>query len=230
MKSKFAIATLSSLLIIAVVLNIVIFLLVPEEIIALGSFKVVWIFTFPVNFIMAFIAVVYVSKKNSDVVLRVPPIMYITYAFAFAYFAVGTKLMSVHFDSVKIPLAIMLVIFAAHVIVFLFATLGVGYMASNQYRTQKKIIYIRLLEADLNNAASVCEGENKEKLLKLAEKIRFSDPMSHDMLANCEAEIEEAVRYVVATVKAEPTADVSKKISEIESLLVYRNERCKLLK
>jgi len=231
MKNKFAIATLASLLIIAVVLNIMIFLLVPKEIIALGSFKVVWIFTFPVNFIMAFIAVVYVSKKNSDIVLRLPPIMYITYIFAALYFAVGTKMMTVHFDSVKIPLAVMLAITAAHVIIFLFATLGVGYMASNQDRTQKKLIYIGLLEADVKSAAaSVGEGETKDKLLRLAEKIRFSDPMSHDSLASCEAEIEEAVRYIVATVKADPAADVSSKIAQVEALLVYRNDRCKLLK
>ena len=73
---------------------IIIFLLVPKEIIALGSFKVVWVFTFPVNFIIAMINVVWVSKKSSDVVLRVPPIMYITYGFAALYFALGAKLMT----------------------------------------------------------------------------------------------------------------------------------------
>lgn len=231
MKNKFAIATLVTLLIIALTMNVIIFLLVPKEIIALGSFKVVWVFTFPVNFIIAMINVVWVSKKSSDVVLRVPPIMYVTYGFAALYFALGAKLMTVHFDSVKIPLAVEIGITAVYIIALLFATLGVKYMEGNQNREERKILYIRLLETDVKSAmACVSDGEMKAKLQKLADDIRFSDPMSHESLASCEMEIEEAVRFVVATLRADPAADVSKKIEEIRALLVYRNERCKILK
>ena len=231
MKNKFALAPLISLLLIAVTLNVIIFLLVPKEITELGSFKVVWVFTFPVNFILAMANTLWVSKKNSDVVLRVPPIMYITYAFAVIYFAVGVKMMTVHFDSVKIPLAVEIVITAVYIIVLTFSVLGVGYMESNQDKTQKKLLYIGLLETDVKAAmAYVSDEEMKEKLKKLAEKIRFSDPMSHESLSSCEKEIEEAVRYIVATLRADPDADVSKKISEVQALLEYRNERCKILK
>ena len=73
-------------------------------------------------------------------------------------------------------------------------------------------------------------GERLSLLKKLAEKIRFSDPMSHESLSSCEKEIEEAVRYIVATLRADPDADVSKKISEVQALLEYRNDRCKILK
>lgn len=231
MKNKFAIATLVTLLVIAVTMNVLIFLLVPKEIIALGSFKVVWVFTFPVNFIMAMISTVYASKKNSEVVLRVPPIMYITYVFAIIYFAVGVKMMTVHWNSVKIPLAVEIAITAVYVIILVFAILGVGYMESNQKRTQKKILYIGLLETDVKSAIPYASSEEMQtKLKKLAEKIRFSDPMSHESLASCEQEIEVAVRYIVATLRADGSADVSKKISEVEALIEYRNERCKILK
>ena len=231
MKSKFATATIISLLLIALALNVLIFMLAPDGVLELGSFWVVWTFTFPINFLMAMFAVWFATKKSTEAIVRIPTIMYVTYVFAAIYFAVGTKLMIVHWDSVKIPLAIEIVITIAYIIAFTFMALSVGYMEATQGRMKKKLMYIGLLETDVKSTlAFVSDADTKARLQKLAEKIRFSDPMSHDSLASCEQEIETLVRYVVATLRADGTADVSKKITEIEALIDYRNERCKILK
>jgi hypothetical protein len=87
------------------------------------------------------------------------------------------------------------------------------------------------MRADIENCLVYATDENtKAQLVKLAEKIRFSDPMSHDSLANCEKELEEAILLISSTLKADGSADVSNHIKRAEALIDYRNQRCILLK
>lgn len=92
-------------------------------------------------------------------------------------------------------------------------------------KIQKKVFYIRELQADVELLA---DNENdvavKTALLQLAEKIRFSDPMSSEQLADLESKI--------STKFAELKTTLSKLeiITELNSLLDERNKKCKILK
>lgn len=92
-------------------------------------------------------------------------------------------------------------------------------------KIQKKVFYIRELQADVELLA---DNENdvavKSALLQLAEKIRFSDPMSSEQLADLESKI--------STKFAELKTTLSKLeiITELNSLLDERNKKCKILK
>ena len=92
-------------------------------------------------------------------------------------------------------------------------------------KVQKKVFYIRELQADVELLA---DNENdvavKTALLQLAEKIRFSDPMSSEQLADLESKI--------STKFAELKTTLSKLeiITELNSLLDERNKKCKILK
>ena len=66
--------------------------------------------------------------------------------------------------------------------------------------------------------------ETKTALIKLAEKIRYSDPMSSEALADLEAEISEKI----TTLKT--VADKQNMIQEIELLMTERNKKTKMLK
>jgi len=92
-------------------------------------------------------------------------------------------------------------------------------------KVQKKVFYIRELQADVELLSS-CEkdSETKAALTKLAEKIRFSDPMSHELLS----ELESLLVSKVALLKT--SADKAEIITEINSLLDERNKKCKILK
>ena len=92
-------------------------------------------------------------------------------------------------------------------------------------KVQKKAFYIRELQADIELlAANESDSSVKTELTQLAEKIRFSDPMSNEQLADLENKISaKAAELKTASIKLET-------ITELNSLLDERNKKCKILK
>ena len=92
-------------------------------------------------------------------------------------------------------------------------------------KVQKKVFYIRELQADVELiAAAETDADTKAALTQLAEKIRFSDPMSNEQLADLENKISTKVLELkVAANKVEI-------ITELTSLLDERNKKCRVKK
>ena len=96
-------------------------------------------------------------------------------------------------------------------------------------RVEEKIkvkrAFIQFLQTDIEMLAdSETDAETKAALQKLAEKVRFSDPMSHEMLGELESRISAKIEEMkIAT-------DKKALIEEIEILLIERNKKCKILK
>ncbi|MBR4123779.1 MAG: hypothetical protein IKT93_05115 [Clostridia bacterium] len=92
-------------------------------------------------------------------------------------------------------------------------------------KVEKKVFYIKSLQVDIEMLASdETDDDIKAALTKLVEKIRFSDPMSNDVLADIEAEI-------TAKVKELKTAENKTEIIKVlDSLLTERNKKAKLFK
>ena len=92
-------------------------------------------------------------------------------------------------------------------------------------KVQKKVFYIRELQADIELLANnETDATVKTVLTQLAEKIRFSDPMSNEQLADLENRISiKAAELKTASCKLEI-------ITELNSLLDERNKKCKILK
>lgn len=92
-------------------------------------------------------------------------------------------------------------------------------------KVQKKVFYLKNLQADIELLADAeTDAQAKASIEKLAEAIRYSDPMSSDELSDIETKI---------SVKAEElktAPDKVKMIEEILRLLAERNKKCKLLK
>lgn len=92
-------------------------------------------------------------------------------------------------------------------------------------KVQKKVFYIRELQADVELiAAAETDTDTKAALTQLAEKIRFSDPMSIDQLADLENKIS------VKAMELKTTADKVEIITELTSLLDERNKKCRIMK
>ena len=92
-------------------------------------------------------------------------------------------------------------------------------------KVQKKVFYIRELQVDVELiAAAETAIDTKAALTQLAEKIRFSDPMSNEQLADLESKI--------STKAAELKTAASKMeiITELNSLLDERNKKCRIMK
>ena len=92
-------------------------------------------------------------------------------------------------------------------------------------KVEKKVFYIKSLQVDIEMLASAeRDADTKAALTKLAEKIRFSDPMSNDFLANLEAEISAKVKELKT---AENKAEI---ITVLDSLVTERNKKVKIMK
>ena len=92
-------------------------------------------------------------------------------------------------------------------------------------KVQKKVLYIRELQADIELLADdESDAAVKTALSQLAEKIRFSDPMSNEQLAD----LENKISTKVAELKTASSKLVI--ITELNSLLDERNKKCKILK
>lgn len=92
-------------------------------------------------------------------------------------------------------------------------------------KVQKKVFYIRERQADIELLAdNESDAAVKTALTQLAEKIRFSDPMSSEQLAD----LENKISAKVLELKTAPNK--VEIITELNSLLDERNKKCKILK
>lgn len=102
---------------------------------------------------------------------------------------------------------------------------GRGEIERVEVKVQKKVFFIKELQADVELLIDrEADAEIKTALQQLAEKIRFSDPMSNNTLA----EIENKIAAKVSELKTE--SDKMPIIHELDLLLVERNKKCKILK
>ena len=89
----------------------------------------------------------------------------------------------------------------------------------------KKVFLIKDLQIDIEMLAKdEADADTKEALNKLAQKIRFSDPMSVDEIAELEVQITEKVGEL------KTAEDKSANITALDSLITERNKTAKLLK
>ena len=94
-----------------------------------------------------------------------------------------------------------------------------------EVKVQKKVFYIRELQTEVELlAAAETDVDIKTALAQLAEKIRFSDPMSNEQLADLENKISAKV------LELKTAANKKEVIAEITLLLDERNRECKFLK
>ena len=96
-------------------------------------------------------------------------------------------------------------------------------------RVEEKIkvkrAFIQILQTDIEMLVeSETDVETKAALKKLAEKVRFSDPMSSELLGELESRISAKVEEMKT---AENKKDL---IAEVTTLLTERNKKCRFIK
>ena len=102
---------------------------------------------------------------------------------------------------------------------------GCGEIERVSAKVREKTFYIKQLQADVELLAGAeTDTATKSSLTQLAEKIRYSDPMSDEQLADIENRITEKIAELKAS------ADKAKIINEINSLLDDRNRKIKIFK
>ena len=94
-----------------------------------------------------------------------------------------------------------------------------------------KTLFIKSLTVDAESLISRAKNENiKAECKKVYEAVRYSDPMSNDVLASIESDITIKFSRLSEAVISEDLETVVKLADEIIILLGDRNKKCKLLK
>lgn len=105
------------------------------------------------------------------------------------------------------------------------ADTGRGEIERVEAKVQEKVFYLKSLQVDAELLArQEADPETRAQLEKLAEKLRFSDPMSHPQLSG----LESALSAKIAELKTAPEKQTL--IQEANALLEERNAKCKILK
>lgn len=124
-----------------------------------------------------------------------------------------------------IPIVICFVILGISAICLIGTETGREEINRVEEKVEKKVFYIKSLQVDVELLAeSESDPEIKAELLKLADKIRFSDPMSSDALT----EVEETIVNKIEELKT--AENKSSLIATINLLLTERNKKAKILK
>ena len=118
--------------------------------------------------------------------------------------------------------AIILSIFAICVIA---GKAGVNEINRIEGTIKAKHAFIQFLQIDIEMIAeNETDTETKTALKKLAEKVRFSDPMSHEMLGELESRVSAKVEEL------KKSTDKKALIEQVDMMLTEYNKKCKAFK
>lgn len=124
-----------------------------------------------------------------------------------------------------IPIVVCSVILGGSAICLIGTETGREEINRVEEKVKSKVFYIKSLQVDVEMLAETeSDPTTKAELIKLAEKIRFSDPMSSDALAEIDTEIASKIKEI-------KTSNDKLAIIAITSALVEeRNKKTKILK
>lgn len=228
---KTKIALLISELLVFGLLALILFVTIPDARLSEKAFWIAFAFAIPLNFLSVAAFTAWGFGKSAMEAIHQPPALAFSGVFAFIYLVVGAIFM--YFNIVKLTFLIVLlsIITVIYIIAALYFVLGTNYIADNQKEVKSKVMFIKLLELDVKNCISYAKNpEQINALTTLADKVRFSDPMSHPSLAGIESDIVTTVNRISAMLAENAEADISALISTATAQLENRNSRCIILK
>lgn len=208
------------LLIAFVIVSIVVFAIPTAK---TTSFWVAYIFTF-----IAFAAQILIwnigFKDNALLKSKFLgiPVVHVGYIYLILQLIALSVLVAYPVLPVWVAVIINVLIAGISAICMITAEIGRDIINNVEEKVQSKVSYIRELQTDIEMAAErESDSAIKQKILKLAEKVRYSDPISSDELSELEKRISDKVKEL------NNADDKSAIVDEIELLLLERNKKAK---
>lgn len=209
----------------------VIFLTIPEGRTESPTFWIAWAFAVPVNLIFSVALHLWAVREEGKTLFNIPIAYWLMSICGIAYITTGIKFMYLAVEQVKLLLAIEIVITIVYIILAIFFVFGAGYIHNSEKHTKQKVLFIRMLQLDITDCvAKTTNPEIKNALNKLADNVRFSDPMSHESLSGIEASINSTVLEISTKIDTATQEEILALINKAQIELDSRNKRCIMLK
>ena len=225
MKSKFTI--IFSLLLVFGLISLILFMTISDARLESDLFWVAFVISIPFNFILASLWTLWSFSKSGKALARTTMALTAVTIFTAVMLIFGLILMCFPFEGFTFPIIAYAVIAVVYAVVMLFMKSGAEYIE----KTEKVELFVKVLEATvLDCVAKATEPATQKALRDFAEKVRFSDPVSHDSLKDVEGRLATAVYDISADLSVDPEADISAKLANADAMLASRNNHCKILK
>lgn len=209
----------------------ILFILVSIIVFAIPSVKTIAFWISYVFTVIAFIVQIIIWKSTFGDVnsLKSKFLGFSTVYIGFVYLAIQIIILTIFLLVPALPswsaIAACTLIAGISTVCMIASDMGRGEIEQVSAKTSEKTFYIKKLKADIEMLANAeIDTTTKEDLRRLAEKIRFSDPMSSNRLADLENKIYDKV------VELQTVENKEAIIIELDSLLDERNKKCKILK
>ena len=218
-------------LIIFVIAALWVLLTADGETLNSGAFWLSFVIALSLNMVAFGYFVVWGFAGKKTAYMRLPISIYVSGGFTIAILLAGIIFMLAEVSQIIWPIIVFGILILLYAAWATFSVIGVGYMESTDNHVAEKRLFIKMLEADVLDCLSKAStDEVRQALQKLAENVRFSDPMSHASLSSIEDTLSSLIAEISADLSADPAADVLAKIARAESMLSSRNNRCLMLK
>ena len=123
------------------------------------------------------------------------------------------------------------VILAVYVVISLFLYAGKDKIRAQDEYEGKKVSSLRLLTAEANAISSMIpQGELKKRMEKLAEVLRYSDPMTQPAVAAIDERINSNLSLLREDIQDGEMGQAADRVTRLEQMVTERNEKCMALK
>ena len=196
-----------------------------------GAFWVGYIFitaAFVGQLICAFIAF---KAENIEKMFYNVPLISLSFIGLIVMAVVGTLTMAIPNLPNWIGIIVCAIVLAFTAIAVVKASMAADNVQQVEQKVKAQTFFIKSLTVDADTLLSQAKSDEiKAECRKVYEAVRYSDPMSNDVLAVAESQITLKFAALSDAVKADSAADVKTLASELLVLIADRNKKCKLLK
>lgn len=218
------------MLLVCALLNAIVFLTVDDARLESKVFWMAWAFATPWNILVAAALHFWAAKKQGDEMLKMPVAYYLCAVFGGIYLVLGAIFMYAAIEAFTLLLILELILTVIYLIAIFYVCAAGNYIAKSEKHVKQKVFFIKMLQSNVASCLSmVKDTATRQALEELSEKIRFSDPMSHQALAVIEGELANTIDEITNKLLG-GDEDVASLIQKAEMQLARRNSQCLMLK
>ena len=206
-----------------ILISLIVFLIPIERSAVFWTAYVFTLIAFAINIVVIKISV-YGTNQLKSKFLNIP-IIYVSCAYLAVQVVLLFILISAHTIPTWLSFIICFLVFACATILIFASVAAREVITKVEDTVQLKRGYIKNMQVDVELLASTeNDKEIKDELNRLAQKIRYSDPMSSEQLSELEYEIENQIKCLWTSDNKQEV------INTINILLDERNAKCKIMK
>lgn len=131
---------------------------------------------------------------------------------------------------VWIPVALHVLLLGAAAVGFIAADAMRDEVERQDVQLKKDVSVMRGLQSKVNGIVGLCSADVRDDITRLAEELRYSDPVSNDALAEIEGELSACVDELQAAVVDGESTAIRELCRKAGATLAERNRLCKLNK